>query len=527
MADEMLFFENLRPVKGYKNVDQGVIRVDPWSPSTGPFSGGGTYEYPVVTRDDVNVYYLYRDGTGRPWIEIHGPEGTPVEYITTDFFDNPGQYGIPGLTPLNMGADTTYARDSYTGLGWRYAREGEEPLGRVESHVEESPPLEESTPLFGPGDQTPDPPDDPTGLPGHWDPVSLRWVNDEPTMKSAGILGHGHTGTRGESRPAADEDSSAADHKADLGDDVAGPLRSGHWDPAALRWVPDEPTSSVGRILDDNSENTIEQEDTPSPTDPWDQPREGQPTTMRSAGIFGDENAKDTQVPVDEGGAGGGVDPSVPFDPNATEGQVDLEDLIPYRDYIPFAPMVEDPSTGEWRNAEPGEIPGAEGGDEGQLPTPTGGEGEEEYQTQEVPPLQFGNTGNVQPAGEFPTPSAGGEGEEAYQTQEAPPLQFGNTGNLQNAGELQFDPENEAGADYQSQETAALQFGQTGNLQNASEFEDSDSVAEPESEPPVPDPEPLVQPTKLAEVTDQGFTDPSLTEPSPTEPGHDDPLDLG
>ncbi len=189
--------------------------------------------------------------------------------------------------------------------------------------------------------------------------------------------------------------------------------------------------------------------------------------------------------------------------------------------------MVEDPSTGEWRNAEPGEIPGAEGGDEGQLPTPTGGEGEEEYQTQEVPPLQFGNTGNVQPAGEFPTPSAGGEGEEAYQTQEAPPLQFGNTGNLQNAGELQFDPENEAGADYQSQETAALQFGQTGNLQNASEFEDSDSVAEPESEPPVPDPEPLVQPTNLAEVTDQGFTDPSLTEPIPTEPGHDDPLDLG
>jgi hypothetical protein len=41
---------------------------------------------------------------------------------------------------------------------------------------------------------------------------------------------------------------------------------------------------------------------------------------------------------------------------------------VPYQDYIPFWPMVQDPTTGEWRNAEPGEIPGVEGGDEAQLP---------------------------------------------------------------------------------------------------------------------------------------------------------------
>jgi hypothetical protein len=30
---------------------------------------------------------------------------------------------------------------------------------------------------------------------------------------------------------------------------------------------------------------------------------------------------------------------------------------VPYKDYIPFLPMVKDPATGEWRNAEPAEIP--------------------------------------------------------------------------------------------------------------------------------------------------------------------------
>jgi hypothetical protein len=41
---------------------------------------------------------------------------------------------------------------------------------------------------------------------------------------------------------------------------------------------------------------------------------------------------------------------------------------IPYEDYIPFFPMVKDPATGEWRNAEEGEIPGL---GEDQLPPGT------------------------------------------------------------------------------------------------------------------------------------------------------------
>ena len=42
---------------------------------------------------------------------------------------------------------------------------------------------------------------------------------------------------------------------------------------------------------------------------------------------------------------------------------------VPYEDFIPTFPMVKDPTTGQWRNAEPGEIPGpAEGGDEGPPP---------------------------------------------------------------------------------------------------------------------------------------------------------------
>jgi hypothetical protein len=152
----------------------------------------------------------------------------------------------------------------------------------------------------------------------------LRFVYDEPTtMRSAGILGHdahtgsrdesrpaadeessddghtdtreersdhGHTGPRDESRPAADEESSAADHEADLDEEVAGPLRSGHWDPAALRWVPDEPeTSSVGRVLDE-------------------------------------ESTQDTG----EGSATQGVDPSVPFDPNTTPTSVEGTAAAPF-----------------------------------------------------------------------------------------------------------------------------------------------------------------------------------------------------
>jgi len=44
---------------------------------------------------------------------------------------------------------------------------------------------------------------------------------------------------------------------------------------------------------------------------------------------------------------------------------------VPYQDFIPSIPMVQDPITGQWRNAQPGEIPGVEGGGEDQLPPVT------------------------------------------------------------------------------------------------------------------------------------------------------------
>src|SRR5919202_3531050 len=193
MADEILFYENLRPVKHYKDVyrDAGL---DPWG------SEGGTYDDPVITRDDENVYYLYRDGTGRPWIEIYECQGCPVKYLTSDDFDNPSKWGIPGVTPLTR----DYHGDSGLIEGaWRLKYDYEEPLGRVESHVEESPPVEETTP-FGPQETpAPEPDYDPWDKPrqGHWDPAKLQWVYDEPTMKSAEVLDDDHTHTLGESGP--------------------------------------------------------------------------------------------------------------------------------------------------------------------------------------------------------------------------------------------------------------------------------------------------------------------------------------
>ncbi len=164
----------------------------------------------------------YQDVNGRFWIEYYYPDGT-YKLMTTDSGD-----------PNDL-------------TEWREAEpEDGEPISRSTIYQQDSRPLEETTPLFGP--------------------------QEEPVLEPDYGLG-------------------------------AQP-REGHWDPRSLQWVPDEPTSSVGKVLDDDT--------------PWDQPREGQPTTMRSAGIL-DDDSEDTQVPVDEGGgAGGGVDPSVPFDPDTT-----------------------------------------------------------------------------------------------------------------------------------------------------------------------------------------------------------------
>jgi hypothetical protein len=97
-----------RPLTGAKSINDGAYnRIDPWGPE------GGTYDYPVVTIDGYHgkLYLLYRDGTGRPWIEhlnIVGsftpnnvyPPGSLIgphrgsspgpDYLTTDWFDDPG-----------------------------------------------------------------------------------------------------------------------------------------------------------------------------------------------------------------------------------------------------------------------------------------------------------------------------------------------------------------------------------------------------------------------------------------------------
>ena len=439
-------------------------------------------------------------GTTSDPVVWHHPNGT----VTVQYQDDNGRYWIEEYwADGHFILRTTDSGDPNDLTEWRhaepheYAAQGH--IGRSYSALQGSPPLEESTPLFGPQEPpAPEPDYGPGDQPreGHWDPAKLQWVYDEPTMKSAEILDDDHTHTLGERRLAADQESSAADqqgdlddlagplkrtihdvvggqvkpttaegtaggHKADLGDELAGPLRSGHWDPAALRWV-DEPTSSdvgtaggrLGRILDDgtleappeqsgeggsepgegdmppgevlgpdpnappdpnarygepgdlgpeltqpvpwvdswdqpregywdpaalrfvydepgtmrsagilgdNSENTIEQEAEPTPTDPWDQPREGQSTTMDSAGILGhghtgtrgesrpapDEESSAADLKADTtdpntvnpphldtaGGPPGGWepgdllrsggDPRVPFDPDTTPTSVE------------------------------------------------------------------------------------------------------------------------------------------------------------------------------------------------------------
>jgi hypothetical protein len=182
---------------------------------------------------------------------------------------------------------------------------------------------------------------------------------------------------------------------------------------------------------------------------------------------------------------------------------------VPYRDFIPQIPMVQDPATAEWRNAEPGEIDKGQSGDPNTPP---------EYGSQEVSPLQFGNTANLQTAGEGgdegppPPASPGGEGEEEYSPQEVPPLQFGNTANLESAQ----DP---------------LQFGNTANLEfgPGTETEFTPAVqqsAAASAAGDLPDPEPIqtLDPALFDPSAPGPTLDPSLFDPAAPGPTLDPAL---
>ena len=197
---------------------------------------------------------------------------------------------------------------------------------------------------------------------------------------------------------------------------------------------------------------------------------------------------------------------------------------VPYQDFIPSIPMVQDPTTGEWRNAEPGEIPGAEGGE-----------------ADPNAPLQFGNTSNFQ---NVPEPNAPLED----RSQEVPPLQFGNTGNLQPSQEFEeailfeedlFNPE-APGPTLSTDLFDPTAPGPTLDTGLIPELEHSPQVVEALNQDPdlaatlARDPgmiEHLKQDASLSYGertgivqgdggrTDQGFTDPSLTEQEDT-PDH-------
>jgi hypothetical protein len=141
--------------------------------------GVGAREVP-----DGTVRIVYTDEYGRRWIKkVDRRDAEPGEEPK----ESPP---LEESTPLvGLGEDL--------GGAWQQVEESPplvglgEDLGGAWQQVEESPPLEESTPLFGP-QEAPEPEPDygPGDQPreGHWDPRSLQWVYDEPTMKSAGIL---------------------------------------------------------------------------------------------------------------------------------------------------------------------------------------------------------------------------------------------------------------------------------------------------------------------------------------------------
>ncbi|MDP8900101.1 MAG: hypothetical protein M3N33_02935, partial [Actinomycetota bacterium] len=125
--------------------------------------------------------------------------------------------------------------------------------------------------------------------------------------------------------------------------DENGEVRSGE-----LGTTPEE-LKGQRPVLDPNNVQPMPMPSVLDPSDMWSGPL-----------LLPEEGA----VPNPEGGDGGEPQPGAqtpepPAQPPPGDGEGGIPGLgVPYRDFIPTFPMVKDPTTGQWRNAEPGEIPG-------------------------------------------------------------------------------------------------------------------------------------------------------------------------
>ncbi len=143
--------------------------------------------------------------------------------------------------------------------------------------------------------------------------------------------------------------------------------------------------------------------------------------------------------------------------------------------------MVQDPATGEWRNAEPGEIPGVEGG--GEMPTTLSGyQGEEAAAPPPAGGSEAGGAPETDTQGEYAIPEI--EQPDLYQQPPPPPPASGDELLTTEPGWPSFDLS-------QQHEEAEAGWAEPGGA--AEEPAGYDAY--------------------------QGFEDPTLTDPSLTEPG--------
>jgi len=257
-----------------------------------------------------------------------------------------------------------------------------------------------------------------------------------------------------------------------------------------------------GRVVEDGNWSPIPRHS--DPEEGGDQ--EGQPPVL-------DPNAQ--PMPMSSPDQSTGLDPDAKPMPMPSP---DPHEPVPYEDYIPFFPMVKDPATGEWRNAEAGEIPGV---GEQQLPPAS--------QTPEAePPVQ-----PTTPGGDDGDIGGPGVPYEDY-IPFWPMTQDPAAGQWRNMTPDEIEGPHSADPGFPQALSNLFAPAAPGPTLDPDLFN-------PNAPGPTLDPAQLergnVEPGGVAEpadVTGQILTDPGLTEPSPPEPtttpGQDhlhDPLNLG